>query len=111
MSNNLNRSNPEYWAIRQKSTGHFLPALPGQRGGYTLVGPVAWWQSPPRLFTNERNAKLALKAWLRGEHHRGATTDWETGYSEPDAALTIVSVKGRDPADMEVIPMELVPRA
>lgn len=53
-----------FYAIRQKSTGHFLPG--DTRSGYTRTEPADPASRPPRLFVNRASAKQALDCWLMG---------------------------------------------
>lgn len=95
----------QVWAIRQKSTGYYLPILKGRAGGS--------WLEPtpdclPRLFTSERNAKLALRAWLEGHWKTVSTMSSYENFDYDDIELTIVPVQGRSAEDMEVVPLNLV---
>lgn len=92
------------WAIRQKSTGNFLPHRRNGRG-YSFDEPVI--ACFPRLFRSELSAKRALTAWLRGiwddliyDHDEWSHTEYVVG-AEPR------KVEGRDPADMEIVRFSL----
>lgn len=94
-----------YYAIRQKSTGHYMPNYGSRkgRGGWTNDEPQPLTQVSPRLFTKKHVATAALREWLKGRTyvvHRGfsedADEDWRT---KP--------VAGRTADDMEVVPVWL----
>jgi len=94
------------YAIRQKSTGHFLPqARYARRGGFTHDEPVPATERPPRLFSLARHAKCALTNWLPG------STEVITTYSydgEPDFDFKTTPKPDRKIEDMEVVPAKLV---
>ena len=54
----------EFWIIRHKPSGGFLPELSGVRAGYTHTEPQT--HGVPRLFTEAAAAKRALTWWLKG---------------------------------------------
>jgi hypothetical protein len=54
-----------YWAIKHLPTGKFMPSLP-QRRGFTHNEPEDVDLFPPRLFTSQSSAKVALAWWLKG---------------------------------------------
>lgn len=94
------------WAIRQKSTGKFLPARKNGRG-YSFDEPSFEF---PRLFKSELSARRALSAWLRGiwddaicDHDEWSHTDYKVG-AQPR------KVEGRDASDMEIVKFCLVER-
>ena len=91
------------WAIRQKSTGYFLPQLKAGTGGS--------WLEPlpdclPRLFTSKRNAGLALSRWLEG--HYKMVTATRSPYDYDETKLTVDPVEGRNKGDMELVELKLV---
>jgi hypothetical protein len=93
------------WAIRQKSTGAYLPARKNGRG-YSFDEPGFGF---PRLFKSERSARNALTAWLQGEWK----LEWHTKYDDawgPDDYQTLVQnkVETRDASDMEIVKFLLV---
>jgi hypothetical protein len=55
----------QHFAIRQKSTGKFLPASK-RRAGFTNDVPCDGADTPPRLFGKSAGAKNALRWWLTG---------------------------------------------
>lgn len=90
-----------FYAIRQKGTQKCLPEL--GRGGKTWLEPVIGL--PPRLFCDERAAKVALTWWLRGITTVTRTRDWDGYYDE---AWHTEPEPHRKAEDMEVIPITLV---
>ena len=95
-----------YFAIRQKSTGHFLPqARKARRGGFTHDTPVSQADQPPRLFKQKQHADSALRWWLKGE----TVETWSD--ATPDGAdpeLITTPKADRIAADMEVVPATLI---
>ena len=56
-----------YWAIRDKTTGWWLPYYEGkQKKGFTHTEPSK--NARPRLFIRKQDAKLALRWWLEGKY-------------------------------------------
>lgn len=86
------------FAIRQKSTGYFMPSFKGRAGG-THCEPDA--KAVPRLFSRHQDAKAALSWWLEGKVR--ALYDYEREISD----LDIVPVKERNNADMEIVRVSL----
>lgn len=88
------------FAIRQKSTGHYLPQPPKVGAGYTNFSPAPITQYPPRLFTDKHGARCALTWWLKGRY----TSDNE------GAMLRIRDEyqPARDPNDFEVIEVAII---
>lgn len=95
------------WAIRQISTGHYLPAPRGRGGrGGSHVEPCAPDAgNEPRLFHTEHAAKIALTHWLKGKVSVHVHEDAWTG--EYDETCTTEPVPSRQRADMEVVPVEV----
>lgn len=95
------------YAIRQRSTGFFMPATAPQRHrqrGYTRDEPTEG--CVPRLFLRKQYAELALRAWLKGEWRETyAAGDWHG--MEP-AGMEIVPVEGRKAEDMEIVELMIV---
>lgn len=84
------------WAIRQKSTGFYLPQSSRKRHGYTHDEPVTLESNLcPRLFARQQDAKTALTWWLKGETTVGWTTDDEDWHTQPKAE--------RNAEDFEVV--------
>lgn len=92
------------WAIRQKSTGAFLPARKNGRG-YSFDEPV--FGCFPRLFQSKMSAVRALSAWLQGqwknEWHTKGGSPWSLDPPEDYQAASPEKVDGRDPHDMEIV--------
>lgn len=94
----------ERYAIRQKSTGFYLPAPRGRGGrGGTHVEPCAA-DTPgyePRLFHTMHAARVALTYWLAGRVTVSSYTDGWSG--EYDESWYVEPVPGRVRDDMEVV--------
>ncbi len=92
------------WAIRQISTGYFLPMHWDSRRGFSHDNPSP---SFPRLFVSKKSARMALNAWLQGKWN------WETNYkysypTEDDIGGPAPTFEpGRNGEDMEVIQVTL----
>jgi hypothetical protein len=96
---------PTYFAIRHKPSGRYLPELPGQRGGYTHLEPRAWHLGPIRLFPIKRNARLALKIWLRGMYNVRRSYG---NFEENDIVEAETEpVPSRKAEEMEIVEFEL----
>lgn len=99
-----------FYAIRQISTGHFMPNYGSRksRGGWTNDEPQPIDKGvPPRLFPLKRSAKIALKYWLRGVTNvtfmRSATLE-----GPDDSEYRDVTPKPHRKADdMEVVEISL----
>ena len=95
------------YAIRQKSTGFFLPQLPHR--GNTNSEPIqcdGTQKKRIRFFHSERSAKMALAAWLNGVWHMqssGPSSMWDD--NEP--SLVISKQEHRKSEDMEIVPYRL----
>lgn len=92
----------KHFAIRQKSTGMFLPASK-RRMGFTNDIPVDGTIVPPRLFNKTGAAKNALRWWLDGPW-RG---DWDYESGDCMGAVAINPRIPRDPDDMEIVIIKL----
>lgn len=88
------------WAIRQKSTGYFLPARKNGRG-FSFDEPTK--DCFPRLFPSKMSAIRALTAWLQGHWKREYHTREVGGWPEDIEYLTTEKVDNRDPSDMEIV--------
>jgi len=92
----------EFWIIRRKDNGWFLPEVSGQRAGYTSTEPQE--QGVPRLFTTKAGAARALTWWLKG-----STTVWRGMQSigfegeEYDEQWSTEVEEHRKAEDMEVV--------
>lgn len=91
------------YAIRQKSTGHWLPRFAGHAGG-TRVEPSK--TALPRLFARKRDAMSALSWWLDGRVCAYATS----GLDDYDYDLRTAPVAHREAEDMEIVQVDLVVR-
>lgn len=61
------KMNVTMYAIREHGTNNFLPEINGR--GNSFVNPTPIDKSKPRLFPQERNARIALSHWRKGELH------------------------------------------
>ena len=95
------------YAIRQISTGFFLPNPKGRHGrGGSFTEPKDPDVEPPRLFKNKKAAGACLIQWAKGKHHASWDSD-DNGNSYVDD-ITIEPVPKRNIHDMEVVEVELV---
>ena len=93
------------YAVRQKSTGLFIPRLEtGKRRGGSFLEPSN--EREPRFFHNRAAAQAFLSNWLQGIFKTHRTTDWETGDTEPE--LEIVPQLHRKKEDMEIVEFECI---
>jgi len=96
----------EFWIIRRKDNGAFLPEIQGMRAGYTSTEPQE--SGVPRLFTTKAGAARALTWWLKGSTRvwRGQSTNPDSwGEYEEDWSTEVE--EHRKAEDMEVIPVLL----
>lgn len=92
------------FAIRQKSTGFFMPQFgKNQSKGGTWLEPAA--NCVPRLFRRRQDAKGALGHWLKGRLERKFSFHPETLYE--DLSLEYRKVEERNPDDMEIVEVEV----
>lgn len=91
------------YAIRQKSTGFFLPEI---HKGYTYSEPedAQLAYSVPRLFVTEGGAKRALAWWLKGVTSVYRGKDY---WGEYDETWNLKVEEHRKAEDMEVVPVVL----
>lgn len=92
----------EFFIIRHKPSGGFLPELGGVRAGYTHTEPQT--HGVPRLFTDAAGAKRALTWWLKGVTSVFRHRDWEGDYDE---TWSTEPEDHRKAEDMEVVPVLL----
>lgn len=91
----------EYWVIRHKPSGGYLPGLPsGLRAGYTHTEPELL--SVPRLFADKGAARRALTWWLKGVTSVDRFRDDFT--LEYDETWHEEAMPERKEEDMEVVP-------
>ena len=95
---------PPKWAIVHVPTGHFMP----QSKNYNGNGSSFWdhrlgQANEVRLFKGERAAKIALSAWLLGEH----IPEWDDGFCYVGEVRTVPERKREE---MKVVQMDLTPR-
>jgi hypothetical protein len=89
-----------FFAIKRLSDGKFMPA--GRERGFTFDEPS---DGPPRLFRRERDAKMALDHWLRGELSVVPFYDEQADYEGVNKV--IVRKPERKAEDMAVVEMRL----
>lgn len=87
------------WAIRQKSTGKYLPARSNGRG-YSFDEPSFAF---PRLHKSKRSAQSALTAWLQGVWDDPVYDHDEWSHTDEKVGATPRKVEGRNPDDMEIV--------
>lgn len=95
-----------FYAIKQKSTGHFLPQGNLSRG-FTFTEPDACLAGPPRLFAKRTSAAAALRCWLQG--HWESHGDYDRG-DWGNEAYRVIEKKpraSRQPEDFEVVELSL----
>jgi hypothetical protein len=98
----------ECYAIRQKSTGNFLPA--GRGRGFTKDEPTHPSARLPRLFSLKHHAESALKWWLQGITSRCWSGGYGGGYpydDDPVEDIKTEPVEGREKGDMEIVLVRL----
>lgn len=94
------------FAIRQKSTGMFIPGLEkGRRYGGSYQEPTN--QRVPRLFYDSKTAKNFLVQWLLGHHKKTSKQSGEFG-EDVMQTITIIPQPHRKREDMEIVEFELV---
>lgn len=92
------------WAIRQISTGKYLPMRWKRARGYSFDEPSFAF---PRLFPSQRSASSALAAWLQGEWKMDSLRSGEYG-EEIERFWAPEPVEGRMREDFEIVQFELV---
>lgn len=90
------------YIIRQKSTGHTLPVT-GRGSTHGVFG-----HSVARLFNKRHHAQCTLDHWLKGVIQVTQHCSWDC-FGEPDEDIhsTIIPQPDRDPADYEVVEIEM----
>lgn len=95
----------EAFAIRQLSTGYFMPAHFGTRSHrYSSDNPTPG--CIPRIFPSRASAQVALSDWLRGEWKLEVS---RYGRDDCEQDLVVIPVEGRNKEDMEVVPLLITP--
>ncbi len=97
----------EYWVIRHKPSGGYLPVLPsGLRAGYTHTEPSTF--DIPRLFMDAAAAKRALTWWMKGvtsvDRYQSTNPD---SWGEVNEDWHEQEMPDRKLEDMEVVPVLL----
>lgn len=89
-----------YYAVKQKSSGKFLPQL-GKRRGYSVTEPKSLKEAVPRLHLTPKRAKLAATAWAQGvwEDVVSHSYEGEASYCGPEPKAVV----GRSRDDLEVV--------
>lgn len=91
------------YAVRQKSTGLFIPILErGRRRGGSWLEPTA--DRPPRIFPSKLSATSFLGNWLRGIF-KNNYYQTEEG---PEPYLSVEKQEHRKKEDMEIVEFELI---
>lgn len=85
-----------FYAIRSRRTGLYLPASPRKRG-FTNDEPTDMF--PPRLFTRKHDAQVALTWWLRGMMEKTFTGPPD----DPDERIHVTPVPSRLQEEMVVV--------
>lgn len=88
----------QLYAIRQISTGKYLPQSGRRKRGYTYDEPSD--VLAPRLFTSTGAAKNALRWWLEGTSYRMMR---QTGLGDEVEEVKTIKQEHRIPHDMQII--------
>lgn len=90
------------YAVRQKSTGLFIPVLKrGSRNG-TALEPSN--DREPRLFHNKNSANGFLSNWCQGLMHCASDNHPEW----PETYIDVIKQPHRNKADMEIVEFDLI---
>jgi len=103
----------EFYAIKHKPTGHFLPKPVGYMGrGGSHVEPVDCSDNKavPRLFENKRGAVAALTHWLKGKYVVERVGEHWSGdfYYESEEFHSVIQQSHRKRDEMEIVVLRLV---
>lgn len=95
----------EFFAIRHKPTGHYLPEHGSRkgRGGYTNDEPDP--NKPPRMFASKHHAESALIWWLKGIV--GVSYHYDSYDGDYDEIKTMEPMPHRKAEDMEIVPVRV----
>lgn len=92
------------YAVRQKSTGLFIPRLKvGRRRGGSHLEPSN--EREPRLFHNKISARAFLSNWFQGTFEN---YDYQNSYGEYEQDVKITKQPHRIKEDMEIVEFLLV---
>lgn len=94
------------YAIREKSTGYFLPMRWNKSSGFSHDEPEPGF---PRLFPSKESAKAALSSWRRGKWRQEVDTYYGDFGPEYDVYLDVSPVPERLDKDMEIVEMTITP--
>ena len=92
------------YAVRQKSTGWFIPILKrGYKRGGSHSEPTA--DQPPRIFPSKLSARSFLGNWLQGIHENDFHIDWN---GNEEGGIKVTPQPHRKKEDMEIVEFNLV---
>ena len=92
------------YAVRQKSTGLFIPILErGKTRGGSWVEPTA--ERPLRVFPSRHSARSFLGNWLQGMFKNTYSVDHN---GNEDYGLEVIKAPHRNKNDMEIVEFDLV---
>ncbi len=94
----------EYYAIRHRPSGYFLPAQGSW--GFTRTEPLHPSKAPPRLFIGKGRATQALDWWLRGESYEHRSEDDDMSGTQ-QVFLKTIPRPNRRREDMEIVVVTL----
>jgi hypothetical protein len=99
------------YAIKQLSTGYYLPQPRNSRGtilakGYTHVEPSP--TEPPRLFNRYSSAQSSLNYWLKGKMGYEYVAYDHSTWPDKSRELTIRPMPTRVPTDFKVVHVVIV---
>lgn len=95
--------NIKCYAVRQISTGLFIPRLPtGKRRGGSHLEPSN--DREPRLFHNKIAARAFLGNWLQGIMKEDG---YQNSYGEYEGGIKVVKQENRIKKDMEIVEFKL----
>lgn len=102
----------DVYAIRQKSTGFFLPKPKGRMGrGGSHTEPQKCLPKEIRRFHSKISAERALTAWLMGKHIKiieWEQESWEMAGYYAHVGNEVIPQPHRKREDMEVIILETI---
>ncbi len=104
----------QYYAIRHKVSGDFMPMRmnSGAGRGWSYWEPSAEvpTKHPPRLFHTKRAAVLAMKAWVKGKWQIAGSSFAKDSLWDDDGGVYVYGPKdcGRKASDVEIVAVTLV---